>query len=561
MCQPKSFDSPASENSTMANLEPALVGTIDGNDFHYPLTDGRHVVGRATDCDLILSNTSVSRRHAALVSSGGRVLVEDLGSHNGTQVNSAAVKAPTPLALGDTVNFADVVLYFGEQPPSRGTLTLDPHRDLPGIAVSWDEVQDKPRPGQHKRSELFRCLAGAGDLLTVPRAPEELFEPILDLVESAMDPERAFLLLSENGRSEPTIRASRLRGGGDGSNVTLSRTMVSRVLEERTSFLLEEGGGTSDLMQQQSIISSGIRSAMATPLFDNKNVIGILYADTTDPTRHYTRDELVAFSMLANVIAVALTHARYDAMEAEKRRLDTELDAARSILQTIIPTVLPEIPGYEVCAHIEPCFEVGGDLYDVSTLPDGRVAVVVGDVAGKGLGAALLVSSLVPLLRAMLEADPDLASLTSNLNRQLWRTTDPMRYSTLFLGVLDPATGRLEYVNAGHNPPVLVRAHGAVEIIGSTGLPVALLDTGTWKKDELTLQTGDVLALYSDGIPETWRDEDHDYGDERFQDFLVAQRGGTAQEIRDASLKDVSEFRGDAPVGDDVTLLVLRRLP
>ena len=545
----------------MANSHSALVGAIDGTPFRYELTDGRHVIGRATDCDLILINTSVSRRHAALVCSGGRVLVEDLGSHNGTRVNDAAVKAPTPLAVGDAVAFADVLLYFGEQPVSRGTLTLDPNRATPGIAVSWDEVVDQPRTGQRKRSELFRCLAGAGDLLTVPRAPEELFEPILDLVESAMDPERIFLLLGEGRTAEPRIKASRLRDGSDGSNVTLSRTMVARVLEEKTSFLLEEGGDSSDLMQQQSIISQGIRSAMATPLFDNKAVIGILYADTTDPSRRYTRDELVAFSMLANVIAVALTHARYDAMEAEKRRLETELDAARSILQTIIPKVLPEIPGYQVCAHIEPCFEVGGDLYDVSELPDGRVAVVVGDVAGKGLGAALLVSSLVPLLRAMLEADPDLASLTSNLNRQLWRTTDPMRYSTLFLGVLDPATGRLEYVNAGHNPPVLVRTHGAVETIGSTGLPVALLDAGTWTKGELTLQTGDVLALYSDGIPETWQDEDTDYGDQRFQDFLVDRRSGTAVEIRDAALKDVRDFRGDAPVGDDVTLVVLRRLP
>ncbi len=194
-------------------------------------------------------------------------------------------------------------------------------------------------------------------------------------------------------------------------------------------------------MQQQSIISQGIRSAMATPLFDNKNVIGILYADTTNPTQRYSRDELVAFSLLANVIAVALTHASYDAMEAEKQRLDTELSAARSILQTILPKDLPEISGYEVCAHIEPCFEVGGDLYDVAVLPDGRVSVVVGDVSGKGLGAALLVSSLIPLQRAMLESEPDLSALVANLNRQLWRTTDPIRYSTLFVGVLDRRPG------------------------------------------------------------------------------------------------------------------------
>jgi sigma-B regulation protein RsbU (phosphoserine phosphatase) len=202
---------------------------------------------------------------------------------------------------------------------------------------------------------------------------------------------------------------------------------------------------------------------------------------------------------------------------------------------------------------------VGGDLYDVSTLPDGRVAIVVGDVSGKGLGAALLVSSLVPLLRAMLEAEPDLAALTSNLNRQLWRTTDPIRYATLFVGVLDPETGCLEYVNAGHNPPVVVRAGGGVDIINPTGLPVALIDASVWKTDRLCLNHGDFLAMFSDGIPETWRDEDHDYGDERFQKLLESQRGLDVETVRDAALADVAEFRGDAPVGDDVTLVLLRR--
>jgi len=544
----------------MSNPEPALTGRSGGSDIRFPLDSGRYVVGRTTECDLVLGDPSVSRRHAALVCSSGRVLVEDLGSHNGTRVNDVAVTTPTPLTEGDEVAFADVVLYFGEPGGKRGTLTLDPDRNSVGIAISWDEVRGQRHTGQHKRSELFRCLAGAGNLLTVPRAPEELFEPILDLVESAMDPDRAFLLLTEDETVPPTIRASRLRGGGDGSNVTLSHTMVTRVLKEKTSFLLEDDEGPSQIMQQQSIISQGIRSAMATPLFDNKSVIGILYADTTDPTRRYNRDELVAFSLLANVIAVALTHARYDAMETEKRRLDTELEAARPTLQTILPDELPKIPGYEVCVHCDPCFEVGGDLYDISTLPDGRLAVVVGDVSGKGLGAALLVSSLVPLLRAMLEAEPDLAALTANLNRQLWRITDSIRYSTLFVGVLDPASGCLEYVNAGHNPPVLVRADGTVENLGSTGLPVALTsEKVVWTSAETCLQLNDILALYTDGIPETWQDEEHEYGEERFEELLVARRGQPLAEVRDAALADVCRFRGDAPVSDDLTLLLLKR--
>ena len=536
----------------------SLNGRLDGAEIDLPLSEGRFVVGRSSDCDLVLSTPSVSRKHAALLCSGGNVLVEDLGSHNGTRVNSVAVRTPTPIKPGDTVTFADVTLCYGDPIPTTTQVTIDPDLDSVGLAVSWDEVRPERPRGQRKRSELFEALAEAGDLLTVPRAPEELFEPILDLVEKAMSPERAILLLRDDGDAEPTIKASRLSSGDGHANLTLSRSMVSRVLEEKTSFLLDEGGD-SDLMQQQSIISQGIRSAMATPLFDNKRVIGILYADTTDLSKRYTRDELVAFSLLANVIAVALTHASYDAMEAEKRRLDTELDAARSILDTIIPDELPAIPGYDVCAHIEPCFEVGGDLYDVSELPDGRVAVIVGDVSGKGLGAALLVSSLVPLLRAMLEAETDLRALMPNLNRQLWRTTDPARFATLFVGILDPASGRLDYVNAGHDLPLVLRADGSVTVGDPTGVPVALLEEGVWGATHLDLSPGDMLVLNTDGIPETWQDEETDYGDERFRALLGTLAGKNVDEVRDAALADVSDFRGDAPVSDDVTLLLLKR--
>jgi len=553
----------------MSDTVLVLTGTHGGEEIRYVIGEGRHVVGRAADSDLVLAHGSVSRQHAALVCRDGRVHVEDLGSHNGTRVNGAVVSGPTELASGDEVRFADVALRFGDPCGRRGSLTIAPEATGTGIAVPWDEVRrsasvdagerEGAGTGQRKRSELFRCLADAGDLLTVPRPPEELFEPILDLVEDAMTPERIFLLLTDEESDEPRIRASRCRVVSVDDDVTLSRTVVARVLEERASFLLEDDGLGGDLMQQQSIVSAGIRSAMAAPLFDNKRVIGLLYADTTDPVRRYTRDELVAFSLLANVIAVALTHARADALEAEKRRLETELTAAREIMTRFLPAELPALPGWSLCALVEPCYEVGGDLYDVTRLSDGRVAVAVGAVSGKGLGAALLVSSLLPLLRAMVESESDLAKLTGHLNRQLWRTTDPVRYATLFLGVLDPASGRMTYVNAGHCPPVVGRAGGAWDTVAPTGMPVALLEENVWTSGELTLAPGDLLALCSDGISETWNDQDDDYGEERFYELLAAHRAEPVEAIRDAVLGDVAAFRGGAPVGDDLTLMVVKR--
>jgi adenylate cyclase len=163
-----------------------------------------------------------------------------------------------------------------------------------------------------------------------PGAPEDLFEPILDLVDAAMAPERALIVLLDEKDGEPQVRASRVRGGGAADNIMLSRTVIERVLGERVSFLIEDAQRDAALQAQMSIVSQGLHTAMAAPLFDNQSVIGLLYADSADTADRYTTDELKAFTLLANCIAVALTHARYHTMEAEKQRLDTELGAARA---------------------------------------------------------------------------------------------------------------------------------------------------------------------------------------------------------------------------------------
>jgi serine phosphatase RsbU (regulator of sigma subunit) len=248
-------------------------------------------------------------------------------------------------------------------------------------------------------------------------------------------------------------------------------------------------------------------------------------------------------------------------MEAEKQRLEGELGAARRIMSALLPEEAPRIAGWELVPHIVSCTEVGGDLYDVFTLPDGRVMVAVGDVAGKGLGAALLVSSLLPLLRGLAGPCEDIAALVARLDAVLFPVTEPVRYATLFMGVLDPASGRFEYVNAGHNPPCVVRADGTVETLAPTGLPVALVGEGTWTSRVLELAPGDLLALFTDGIPEAWNEAEDEYGDERLLALLATQRGCEAAQVREAVLEDLRGFVGEARASDDVTLVLVRRCP
>ncbi len=537
-----------------------LVGTFEGQEIRHEVPEGVVVIGRGAEAEVRLPVASVSRRHAKIQRDGDRVTVEDLGSRNGTRVNGLPVTGAQPVKAGDRIDVAGIVLLVEGAFPKSLTTYNESVNLMPREEISWDEVRAQRQQKSDRQSRLFQILAEAGELMTIPRAPEQLYEPILDLVDTALEPERSFILLIQEGRPDPVVVASRIKGPHKGGALALSRTLVARVLNQRTSILTTDPINDPNLDGAMSMVSQSIRTAVAAPLFDNEDVIGLLYADDTR-TKRITRDELRAFTMLANGIAVAISHSRYHQLEQDKQRQDAQLATASEILSRILPTDLPELPGWDLSATLEPCFEVGGDLYDLRTLPDGRLAILVGDVTGKGLGAALLVSQVLSLTRFMIGEGWAPAPLMARLNREIFLTTDFVRFATVFLGILDPATGRVACVNAGHNPPVLVRADGHLETCAIGSVPVGMMEDTEYRVGELIMAPGDTLAMFSDGIPETVNSQDEEYGEARFARLIAERRGDSLGAAATAVLADLAAFRGEAEVGDDVTLVMLRRRP
>lgn len=537
-----------------------LVGTVEGKPVRQELEQGVLVIGRGAEAGLRLPVASVSRRHVEIHRTGDKVVVEDLGSRNGTRVNGRPVSGSMEVQPGDRIDVAGIVLQLEGDHPVDLTCYNESATLVPEEEISWEEVRAERQTKRDRQSRLFQILAEAGELLTIRREPEELYEPILDLVETALDPERGFILLVQEGQPDPVVVASRIKGTRQGDSLALSRTMVARVLHHRTSFLTTDPVNDPNMDGAMSMVSQSIRTAVAAPLFDNEEVIGLLYADDTRAKR-ISRDELRAFTQLANSIAVAITHSRYHQMEEEKRRQDAQLETASEILNHILPSDLPTVPGWELSASLEPCYEVGGDLYDARPLPDGRLAFFLGDVTGKGLGAALLVSQVLSLARFMIGEGWAPAPLMTRLNREIFLTTDFVRFTTAFMGYLDPATGRVECVNAGHNPPVLVRADGRIETCATGSLPVGVLEDTQYTVNELVMEPGDILSVFSDGIPETVDAQDEEYGEDRFARVVAERRLTPLKQISDAVLTDLALFRGDVEVGDDITLVMLRRDP
>ncbi len=263
--------------------------------------------------------------------------------------------------------------------------------------------------------------------------------------------------------------------------------------------------------------------------------------------------------LFANQAAIALENAKLHKLALEKERLEREMELAAEIQKQLLPKVMPKIPGYEVIGWNRPARQAGGDYFDFQGLGDGGWGLVVGDVVGKGLPAALLVSTLHSALRVLLDQMEVGPPLIERLNRHIFESSGANKFITMLLAALDAEGGRLAYLNAGHNPGLLVRAGGEIDQLASAGLPLGLMAQGHFGIRTLELGHGDLVCIYSDGITECEAPDEEEFGLERLTDLLAEQRRQPLAEILRRIDQAVTDFAQDQPQGDDQTVILLRR--
>jgi phosphoserine phosphatase RsbU/P len=245
----------------------------------------------------------------------------------------------------------------------------------------------------------------------------------------------------------------------------------------------------------------------------------------------------------------------------EKERIEKELHLAVTIQQRIIPRELPEIEGYELAGINIPSREVGGDYYDCIDLGKGAFAFIIADVTGKGISAALLVNTLNAAIYSYLEFNLPLSELADKLNKLIFRSTPPDKFITFFISVLDTKTGKMEAVNAGHNPILLLRKDGKMEKIDAGGTGLGMLDFGIpYQGQSLTFNAGDKLFLYTDGIPEAMNKNEEEYSDERMIEFFKNNSDQLPSEFIKAMVKDIKSHVQREPQSDDITSLFVKRI-
>jgi sigma-B regulation protein RsbU (phosphoserine phosphatase) len=278
------------------------------------------------------------------------------------------------------------------------------------------------------------------------------------------------------------------------------------------------------------------------------------------PSGHgFSDDELAFAGALANQAIVALENAWLIEETIEKRRLEEELAIASSIQSRLFPKRLPDIPCYELAARSTPTRHVGGDYYDAIDLGDGRVLIAIADVSGKGVPAALLMSNVQASLRALCGPDMDLAANAGKISEIIYSNTDFNKYATFFYGILDPEHHLLTYTNAGHNPPILLRASGDLETLDAGGLPVGLMPGSQYDSAAVSFDAGDVLVLYTDGITEAANVGGDEYDTPRLEALVREGATLSAEGLLDRIYDDVFAFSAGTPQGDDITTVIVKR--
>jgi len=311
-----------------------------------------------------------------------------------------------------------------------------------------------------------------------------------------------------------------------------------------------------------SILASGVRSLVAAPLLDTEGSVGMIVLSSRLHRRQFSEQDMDLLTSLASVAALRIRNVALAEEAAERRRLAVELAMARRIQVALLPQTLAAVEGYEVRAGNVPSRTVSGDYYQVLQRADGRECVMmVADVSGKGMAASLLTATLEALAAAPIEDGLPPEEIFDRLSRLLHRRTPPEKYATAFLAVIESATGRLRFANAGHNAGLLMRADGEVDQMDSTGPPIGLLPVATYEAVEQVMEPGDAMLLYTDGITEAENPLAEEYGLERLKSVCSRCRKMAGADVLKAIEDDVEEFAQGTPYADDRTLVFLRRLP
>ena len=601
----------------MALLQP-FVGGTPGEQI--AISGDRAVLGRHPECDIVLDAAAVSRQHAQILQEGEDFYIEDLHSRNGTFVNGRLVHGKLLLADGDRLKICDLLFTFYRQPPTSelgpavtmtaagpggtmlnaqlssgglggvghdgagagsfggggpllGDASLVNRTEMvddgegTGNSTIMSKVDATPRrstalsivnPEMKLRAmiEIAQNLARAVTL-------EEVLPKLLDsMFKIFTQADRGFIILRTLPDGPLIPKAIKCRHADMEDRVRISRTIVHQAMESKQALLSADAATDVRFESSQSIADLRIRSLMCAPLINGEgHALGVIQVDTTDQRQRFQKDDLDLLASIAAQAAIAVDNAQMHETALKRQSLERDLELAHKVQRGLLPAAPPRMADYHFFDFYESANQVGGDYYDYVDLPDNRLAVVLADVSGKGVSAALLMAKLSGEVRYCLASERTPAEALNRINSAFSRAGWDDRFVTFILAVLDRSRHQVTIVNAGHMPPLLRHGGGQVESVGDaeTGYPLGIDADFSYQQCSRQLAAGDSLTMFTDGISEAMNGSGELYGLERLREQIAAQ-GANVSGVGRHILDDVRRFVGGQAQSDDMCLVSFGRL-
>jgi serine phosphatase RsbU (regulator of sigma subunit) len=567
------------------------------------LQAGRTVIGRHPTCHIVLDNGAVSRHHAQVLESHGNYFLEDLRSRNGTFLNGEALSSRAELHDGDQLRICDVTLSFLLHSPAtpsrsknpsivnvRETLISDEDPNPPLNNLDESQIyilsEQPAEPVFDPPSSVVKKLdsrpSGSSVLRTGIRADVKL-KAILELTTAVAreldidavlpkllstlfnvfpQAEQGFVLLNEDDSDILRVKATKTRSTAADEVIAVSMTVVRHVMSSGEAVLSENVLDDSRFKSSTALAKMAVKSMMCVPLLDQEErPFGIIQILTRSAVSNFTEDDLDLLVSLAAQASMAIDNARLHEQLLAKLELERDLDFATQVQLGFLPKSRPKVPGYAFADYYEAALRVGGDYFDYIFLPDGRLAMAIGDVAGKGMPAALLMARLYSSTRYQLLTTGSPAKAVAGLNQEIVSSGLGHRFVTFLVMILDMKTNVVTLVNAGHLSPLLRHKDGRVEAIGrsTSGLPLGIVPELEYEEMSFSIAPGETVLAFTDGVTEAMTEAKEIYGRDRLLKLITATKG-PVETLVETVVDDVEAFTAGSDSRDDTCLIGVQRL-
>jgi serine phosphatase RsbU (regulator of sigma subunit) len=583
----------------------------------------RNVMGRHPSCQIVLDNAAVSRNHAQILESHGTYYLEDLRSRNGTLLNGKKIQGRTEMNDRDEIRVCEVVLRFYQGMPEESesapsplatkpdeaiprTAAMAPHQvktasdtdaiarvapsaafdelgsDSSSIITSLDVKNRGPRIIVRPEAKLRAVMEISQNLARSLETKEVLPKILESLFKIFPQADRGFVVLKDPTTGELQVKSQRTRRDDQSDSARMSMTILLAAMEKGHAILSEDAGTDQRFLLSDSVSAIRLRSVMCAPLVaQSEESLGAIQIDSIDNSMSFSKDDLEVLLSVAAQAALSLENAQLHASALKQRDYERDLEFATQVQLGFLPNERPHVAGYEFFDFYEAAQRVGGDFFDYVSLPDGRIAITIGDVAGKGMPAALLMARVYADTRYELLAKPTPKEALTSLNAAVSSSGLGHRFITLAIVVLDPKTHLLTVVNAGHLPPLLCsptvpsttgpktpgsqtrapKTSRRVKLIGTdiSGLPLGIQGQSVYAQAVVPFQPGDSLVLVTDGVTEAMNPSHEIYGTPRLTAFLE-KAPPSAAGLGEAIVADIEAFVAGESQRDDTCVICIHRL-